>query len=85
MKKYKININKSYIQEIIPIAMISLTPIIWYALLSSHTMVLYEYTYKHLVTLLIGELICLKKIFVLDFKGVDKESEDSMKKTSKVQ
>lgn len=85
MKKYKININKSYIQEIIPIAMISLTPIIWYALLSSHTMVHYEYTYKHLVTLLIGELICLKKIFVLDFKGVDKESEDSMKKTSKEQ
>ena len=58
-KKYEIkfNINKIYIKEVIPIIIISLIPIIWYRVLSNHTILHDHFTYRHMLIVLIGELI----------------------------
>ena len=64
-KKYKIKfkINKNYLKEITPIIIISILPIIWYITLSNHTILHTHFVYKHMLIVLIGELICLKKTF----------------------
>lgn len=64
-KKIKIRIEKwkIYLNKTIPIFIISLMPIIWYIILSNHTVLHVGFVYRHMIIFLIGVVICLKNIF----------------------
>lgn len=64
-KKIKIRIEKwkIYLNKTIPIFIISLMPIIWYIILSNHTVLHVGFVYRHMIIFLIGVVICFKNIF----------------------
>ena len=69
IKKYKLKLNS--IDEIltkttIPVIIISLMPILWYVLLSNHTVIHWKFVYRHMIIFLIGMLICLRNMFNLE-------------------
>ena len=67
IKKYRLefNINKEFFKEITPIVMITLIPIIWYLVLFNHTILHTYFVYRHMIIVLIGELICVEKTFTI--------------------
>ncbi len=64
-KYNKINfvLNKKIIKEIIPILIISMIPVVWYIALSNHTILHIHFIYRHMVVVLMGELLCINKLF----------------------
>lgn len=71
-RKYSIHLQPNsfldYLKRIIPILFVSILPIIWYMTLTNHTILHTHFVYRHMVILLIGNLICFKKIFIIEKK-----------------
>ena len=67
-KKYKAHFNTnylSYFKEIAPIFFTAILPILWYIVLTNHTVLHTHFVYRHMIIFLTGLLICFKKLFVL--------------------
>lgn len=66
--KYKANFKSSYLayfKEIVPILLISVLPIVWYLVLTNHTVLHTHFVYRHMIVCLTGWLLCFKKMFIL--------------------
>lgn len=55
----------SYFKEVAPILLISVLPIIWYVVLTNHTVLHTHFVYRHMLVCLTGWLLCFKKMFIL--------------------
>lgn len=55
----------SYFKEVAPILLISILPIVWYIVLTNHTVLHTHFVYRHMIVCLTGWLLCFKKTFVL--------------------
>lgn len=65
---FTFRIDRRFFEETIPIIMISLIPIVWYIVLSNHTILHRHFTYRHMIIVLIGELLIFKKTFIIKTK-----------------
>lgn len=65
--KYRLKLNKMtyYIQNTLPILIISLMPFVWYICLANHTVLHGIFVYRHMLIFLIGMMICLKNMFYI--------------------
>lgn len=74
MNKYNLKLKKfsEYLKENIPIFIISLMPLVWYTLLANHTVLHYRFVFRHMLIFLIAILICLKNIFIINKKELNK-------------
>lgn len=77
IKRYKIKLKPAseYIKENIPIIIISAMPLVWYIVLTNHTVLHLRFTYRHMLIFLIGILICMKNIFIIEKKEKIKKSQ----------
>lgn len=72
--KYNLRLKmfSEYLKENIPIFIISLMPLVWYTVLANHTVMHYRFVYRHMLIFLIAILICLKNIFIINKKELNK-------------
>ena len=61
VNKFKIDANKID-KSLIPFFLLSLYPIVWYIVLTNHTITHYYFTYRHLFVFSLGFLLCLNVI-----------------------
>lgn len=66
-RKYKLKVKgmSEWVNESIPILLISIMPLVWYRVLANHTLMHYRFIYRHMLIFLIGITICLKNIFTI--------------------
>ena len=71
MGKYKIKLQnkKDYFNMSLPILLISLMPIVWYIVLSNHTIIHTRFTYRHMLIFMICILIAWKNMCVIEKKN----------------
>ena len=55
-----------YLKRIVPFVIIAILPIIWYVVLSNHTVLHFHFVYRHMLIFLVGVLICLRNLFVVE-------------------
>lgn len=71
-RKYSIHLQAKsffdYLKRIVPILFISILPIIWYIVLTNHTILHIHFVYRHMLILLTGNLICFQKVFTIEKK-----------------
>lgn len=60
--KYNIKLKngEEYFNQIKPILIILIMPLVWYFVLANHTIIHTRFTYRHMLIFLIGILVCLK-------------------------
>lgn len=70
IKKCKITITtkKDYFNKTAPILLISLMPLVWYLVLSNHTVVHTRFTYRHMLIFFICILLACKNICTVEKK-----------------
>ena len=64
--KKNIVINKDCIKKIIPFLLVAILPIIWYIVLSNHTVQHAFFVYRNMLIFLFGILICLDTVLTLE-------------------
>ena len=74
MNKYSLKIQNlsECLKKNIPIFIISVMPLVWYIALANHTVLHYRFVYRHMLIFLIGITICLKNVFVIRKKELNK-------------
>ena len=55
-----------YLKSIVPFFIVAILPIIWYVVLSNHTVLHFYFVYRHMLIFLVGFLICLKNLLVVE-------------------
>lgn len=71
MSKYKIKLQnkKDYFNMSLPILLIALMPIVWYIVLSNHTIIHTRFTYRHMLIFMLCILIAWKNMCVIEKKN----------------
>ncbi len=71
INKYKIKLQnkKDYLNITLPILLISLMPIVWYLVLSNHTIIHTRFTYRHMLIFMICILIAWKNVCTIEKKN----------------
>ena len=68
-KNFKWNLHMTsfsiYLKRIVPFVIIAILPIIWYVVLSNHTVLHFHFVYRQMLIFLVGILICLRNLFVV--------------------
>ena len=66
--------KKEYIKQNAPILILTFMPIIWYIVLSNHTVLHYKFTYRHMLIYLTGTLILITNIINIKKKTQKQET-----------
>ena len=70
MRKYKIKLRnkKEYLNMTTPILLIALMPIVWYLVLSNHTIIHTRFTYRHMLIFMICFMVAWENICYIEKK-----------------